>query len=143
MPLTGDFGKLQKLIGAFEKAAGKDFARSLALNLAAETISLVQREFRSQSDPYGDAWAPLKARAGMILSDTGHLRNSVAIAAATGSQIRIAIGASYAPFHQKGTKRMPQRMILPRDGDLPAAWASEYLAVTTSLLEQVFAKAAQ
>lgn len=142
MSLTGDFAKLQTMIAAFEEAGASDFTGALGKNLAAETISLVQREFRSQSDPYGAAWAPLKARSGMILSDTGHLRGSVTVAGSS-TEVRVVIGASYGAYHQRGTRRMPARPILPREGDIPSAWVSAYFDVTISLLDQVFAAAAQ
>ncbi|HDM78818.1 MAG TPA: phage virion morphogenesis protein [Deltaproteobacteria bacterium] len=95
-----------------------------------ELLANWQQEWREEKDPYGEPWKPLKAstlarrRKGKgfgpvakILRDTGRLQNSFVVEA---NKDRVTIGTNvfYAPFHQFGTKYIPQRRLLP-DADLP------------------------
>lgn len=136
MSLAGDFSALSALIRSFEQAADPDKIAKLSHALAAEALQLMQSEFVAQKDPYGAAWAPLKVRAGMILSDTGRLRGSVT-ANSDGGEVRLRVPTSYAVFHQHGTKRMPKRQILPNDGDLPGEWRAAFTDVTTELIQHL------
>lgn len=137
MSLSGDFSALAALIHSFEKASDPSLFGKLSTALTAEATQLVQAEFGSQSDPYGNAWAPLKARAGMILSDTGRLRGSVA-SSSSSNEVRVRVTASYGVYHQHGTSRMPKRQILPNEGDLPGEWRSAFTDATTELIQHLF-----
>lgn len=139
MSLSGDFSALAALIHSFEKASDPSLFGKLSTALTAEAVHLVQAEFGAQSDPYGNAWAraPLKARAGMILSDTGRLRGSVTSSSGS-NEVRVRVTASYGVYHQHGTSRMPKRQILPNEGDLPGEWRSAFTEATTELIHTLF-----
>jgi hypothetical protein len=83
-----------------------------------------------------------KPRGPQVLVNTGRMRGSAG-ASPNGQEARVVVPTWYARFHQDGTRfhlqdtrfdergenmhpdgsvRMPQRMILPREGDLPARW---------------------
>lgn len=76
----------------------------------------VQRNFQSSGDKVG-GWAPLKHRVGKPLILTGRLRQSFS---SFWSRLDAGIGSNikYAPFHNEGTARLPQRRILPQDDDV-------------------------
>lgn len=73
-------------------------------------------------DPYGNRWAALKSGRPSFLRETGTLE-ATRLWESGDNWARVTFGASYAPFHQSGTSRMPQRQLIPQDG-LPGAWAS-------------------
>lgn len=89
----------------------------------------VKRNFLIEKDPYGDSWAPLaqstiqsklsRGVVGSILVDSGEMLNSLHIVKSE-DYASISI-SSPAEFHQAGTSRMPQRLILP-DVELPSEW---------------------
>ncbi|MBD2492529.1 phage virion morphogenesis protein [Aulosira sp. FACHB-615] len=85
----------------------------------------IDEGFRQEKDPYGKKWKPLspatiseKERLGFplkILTRRGKMRSEVKTSV-SGKTVRITVPFP-AQFHQIGTKRMPQRQILP-DGRL-------------------------
>ena len=84
-------------------------------------IKRVEQGFRTETDPYGQKWAPLspatiaqKERLGYprkILTRKGDMRRSPK-ATIQGKSVKITV-AFPSEFHQRGTKKMPQRQILP------------------------------
>ena len=80
-----------------------------------------ERQFATETDPDGVRWAALapstlaqKRRLGYpdsILTRTGKMRNSV-VAIADARSVLIGVDVPYAIFHQRGTRKMPQRRIL-------------------------------
>lgn len=95
----------------------------------AETISAhIDDQFSRGEDPYGDPWTPLKpatirkGRGHPPLTDSGDMRASVSVRPQQGSGVEIAIGTSYAHFHQTGTRHMVERSILPDRDELPQEW---------------------
>lgn len=137
MPLSGDFDALSTLVRKFEVAGDTETLGQLSHALADEALQLIQAGFANQADPYGKAWAPLKRREGMILSDTGRLRGSVTVNSSPG-EIRLRGTASYGTFHQNGTRYMPKRQILPNDGDLPGSWRAAFNEATEALFRHLF-----
>lgn len=91
-----------------------------AMKLLATTAHReVVRQYRSQKDPQNRPWTPLaastiKRRRNMrksavrILIDTGRLVNSITHEASA-REARVGTNTRYAPFHNFGTRRMPQR----------------------------------
>lgn len=84
------------------------FRRDLSQSLALAADKLVQDGFRSETNPYGKPWQPLKYRSGKALQLTGGLRASVATVA-LGNGFRIDVTKSYGVFHQYGTTHRPKR----------------------------------
>lgn len=89
-------------------------------------VGQIERQFDTETDPYGNAWSPLaqstieqKRRLGYpdsILTRTGDLRKSFDFNA-RGKTLTIESYSPYAGFHQTGTRKMPARKLLPDDGD--------------------------
>jgi len=79
------------------------FRVRLSQVLGAAAIKLVNDGFRTSTDPYGEKWARLRHRKGQPLLDTGRLRASFTVRP-TGAGFRIDASASYAVYHQHGTK---------------------------------------
>lgn len=75
----------------------------IAQRVAVTTVELVGQEFDQGRDPYGAPWLPLKYRKGKPLQDTTRMQRS-RTAQADGSNVRITVTASYAKYHQDGTK---------------------------------------
>ena len=83
-------------------------------------MALVMKGFRESRDPYGKKWAPIKHRKGRPLLDTGRLRSSF-FGLVQGDGFKLGTRVSYAGFHQNGTKRIKQRMMIP-SGRVPPEW---------------------
>ncbi|HEU4408114.1 MAG TPA: phage virion morphogenesis protein [Polyangiaceae bacterium] len=120
MPLKGPTTGLVRL-SAELKRLGPKAVRAVGKAFEGELVTLVQLGFRKGRAPDGSAWAPLQARDGQPLRDTGRLMNSFT-AKASGSVVKVGTNTPYAPYHQEGTSRMPARPMLPDGDDLPAPW---------------------
>jgi phage gpG-like protein len=98
----------------------KGWLGELAMRISAAGMKLVADEFKTETDPYGKPWAPLKrertrnrrarlravaagrkAKGQKILQDTGRMKNSVG-AAPRGFTARLTIPTWYAAVHQNG-----------------------------------------
>ncbi len=94
---------------------------------AKEIKARIRQEFATGTDPYGNAWAPLrpatlaKGRQPPPLTDTGEMA-SVTVEPAAKAGIVISLGADYSRFHQTGTRNMAARPILPDHRGLPDTW---------------------
>jgi phage gpG-like protein len=100
---------------------GPEAVRRVGKAFEGELVTLVALGFRKSQAPDGDAWAPLKAREGQPLQDTGRLKSSFR-AKASGTVVKVGTSVAYAPYHQTGTSRMPARPMLPEPGELPPLW---------------------
>jgi len=98
---TGDFAKLNKWLKKLERAP--EVLDLVGKQLAEETIELIRDGFESETDPYGNPWAPLKLRTGRILSDKGGLRSSWHQVSSSRRGFEVASGKLYAKWHQGGT----------------------------------------
>ena len=112
--------KVQTLTRALDRISSQSFERGLVRGVAELALTFIQDEFEGEKDPYERAWKPLAYRRGKILEKTGTLRSSFTVAFGERS-FTISNTASYAGFHQAGTKRMPKRRILP-DLGVPRRW---------------------
>jgi phage gpG-like protein len=141
MPISIDSGAMDEAKAKLASMASKDrWLGELAMRVSAGGMKLVADEFKTSTDPYGTPWAPLarprtrdkraarraiakgkKPRGPQVLVNTGRMRGSAG-ASPNGQEARVVVPTWYARFHQDGSVRMPQRMILPREGDLPARW---------------------
>lgn len=142
--IRGDFAKLAALRVRVDGAGQAEELRAdLAKVLGVAALKQVADSFRQSRDPYGKPWAPvfrnrardrrsrasrarrgLAARADKPLVDTGRLRGAATAPASMSTSsvgVRIAIPVEYASHHQYGTRRIPQRQILPV-GELGPIW---------------------
>lgn len=115
--LTGKAGAILAIRKALLDATSSETRTRLNEHLARESIKLVQRGFREQVAPDGEAWAPLKRRRGRqgkkgrsdkILRDTGVLRNSFTMREATADGFVVGSSVQYAAHHQFGTEGRPE-----------------------------------
>jgi len=97
-----------------------------ARQASSEIQTLIEGQFASQADPYGNAWAPHAKETirrwgpHPILTLTGAM-GQVSVTPRAGAGITVTLGADYSQFHQTGTANMPARPILPNRG-LPESW---------------------
>lgn len=136
--ITGQFSKL----AAFGRKLA-DAPRLLGVisrNLAEESLTLAALGYRAARDPYGAAWAPRKSPGGgrALLVRTGAMRNSAAVLSATIRFFVIAYVMAYAIFHQRGTRKMARRSVLPRGSQLPGSWVSAYGEVVDDIMTDHF-----
>jgi phage gpG-like protein len=85
-------------------------------------LDKIDRQFQTETDPYSGSWTPLtaayanyKAKNGFIpkiLQKRGHMRARTSYAASPG-QLAIGFNDNKARFHDKGTRRMAARQLLP------------------------------
>lgn len=71
-------------------------------------LNRIRLGFRAGRSPYGQAWAPLKLRAGQPLRDTGALQRSITMSA-TGNEVVIGTNRVGARVHQFGATIVPVR----------------------------------
>lgn len=121
--LSGDFGAFEEFGKRIAKAGSAATMRDIMAAVGEEAVELVREGFEKESDPYGSKWAALKYRSGRILQDTGRLRSSVHRQSATANRVSVGLSATYASFHQFGTRRMPRRAMLPT-GRMPRSWST-------------------
>lgn len=116
-----------------------DYSELMLGRLTNEVRDFFTMIFESEGSEAGEAWEPLspatearKERLGLssaILVAEDDLRRSLAFGVGTGyAELRdggatLAVGTDdpKAPFHQLGTRRMPQRKIAPDAEDIPQA----------------------
>lgn len=101
--LAGMLTKLPELLGPASTAAAE----------ALEAV--IEAQFVGGFDPYGQTWAPLKDGSASHLEASGDLRGAVHVLPWEG--ISVEFDVPYAQYHQTGTSRMPQRRLVPEEGD--------------------------
>lgn len=110
---------MKRLTGTLRKLSE---VPSQAARAASEKISkLIEDQFDAGTDPYGQTWARLADGRPSHLTETGAMRQ-FDVSPMSGAGVSIVAGASYAAYHQSGTRYMPQRKLLP-DAGLPESWA--------------------
>ena len=118
----------------------------LFASIAAFAESAVVLGFNQGIDPYTDPWEPLadetidRKGSAAPLIDTGNMLGSVNSSSSATTAV-VGIGAEYARFHQEGTFAIPQRMMIPRAGDLPPDWQAEIAATITDYIQAIDAGA--
>lgn len=109
MSLRGDYAKLARLQTKLKDLAADDTRAQLSNVVGAAALSRVQLGFRASESPYGEAWAPLKIRAGgKPLLDTGRMRSSISYRPSSNG---FEIGTNFvgAAVHQFGAEIVPKR----------------------------------
>ena len=147
-----------KITDLRKRLAGLQHLDGLPDILGAAAVKLVADGFRKQSDPYGNAWEPLRYRRGQILRKSNRMFNSTAYDA-TPRRVRVAITAWYSIIHQEGAKARRRRMVglalrsrgltgggdgsitarpmVPDDRGLPPAWERVFQKDTTDYLRRL------
>lgn len=168
LKLSGDFAALKRFEDRLRTAPG--VLETVSRNMAEAAVDLVKEGFDAATDPYGKKWPPLVLRAGEPLQDTGRLKASYHVAAASKSGFRIASSTQYAPYHQGGTgiygpkgrpivptkkkalrlgktgyvrrsvKGAPQRKMVPDAGRLPDSWRRTLNDAALEVLEDHFTR---
>lgn len=120
-------GRLADRVGDLARVPSRAAAR-----VSAELGMLIEGEFEEGIDPYGRAWEPLaestldRGRSAPPLTDTGAMRESVAVRPMRHAGVAITLDHPAAP-HQTGWDGPqgtgPKRAILP-DRQMPEAWAN-------------------
>lgn len=134
--LTGDFRKLALLKANLAKLAR---VPSQASAEASKDINqLIDREYAEGKDPYGKPWAPLRSatlatgRTPPPLTATGKMRKGTLARPLPSIGIGLQL-PSPGIFHQRGTRRMRARPILPYGG-MPRAWSAAIRTATARAL---------
>ena len=101
MPITAKGDRLKRLDHLLKHP---DLVKQRLLTACAgEALSLVKRGFRTETDPSGVAWLPLKHRKGVILRLTGRLANSFTSRPLTAG-FSVGTNVAYAKYQQEGTR---------------------------------------
>jgi hypothetical protein len=157
VPVKVDHAKLERAVQTLKDMAAKDrWLGEIAMRVSAGGMKLVADEYRTSTDPYGKPWAPLKqcrtrdkraarrrakqdkpVRGPKVLINTGRMRASTG-ASPSGKIAKVVVPTWYARFHQEGTCRMVQRMILPMSEKLPATWDTMIGRETSRFMRQRF-----
>lgn len=121
----------------------EDIPSRIAGEVAEGINELIQEEFVSGSDPYGNAWAPLRPstvrRKGgdtRIMRQSDDLSSGTVARASSGAGIEIS-SLEYGGYHQGPTSNRVARPVLPDGGELPEAWQEVIEAAT----DKAFTKA--
>lgn len=158
MPVTGDKAALDRLRARLRRL-GTEGTKRVAAQVAEETKSLVTEGFQRGVSPDGQAWAPLRVRAGQPLRDTGRLATSLTVTHA-GLTFTVGTNVAYAGVHQQGAtvtvknKRslysrkqrqffgrsvtIPARPFLPTGTALPSAWEARVHEAASEALDLFF-----
>ena len=129
MGVTGDFAALAHKADELRELAG---ALAEIAELARGRIQeIVDRALSAGVDPYGRPWAPTK-------DGSRPLAGLSVLVDVRGGTITATCSDPSSDYHQAGTGRMPQRMIVPDEGmGLPPEWQ----AVLEASAREVMAKA--
>lgn len=139
--IKGDTRQLEAFVRKLS-AAGSDLGE-LSESLASEAENLTKDSFRAQKDPYGQRWAPRRSESRrssgkQILVASGVLKGSIN-SKSSASQFSVGYSQQYGTYHQSGTSKMVQRMMVPDAGrGLPSSWAREFKAVVSDFFEELF-----
>lgn len=139
LTITGDFAKLSGWQETVETTP--DVLADISRIGAEELIDLVQQGFAEERNPYGDPWKPKKRPDGraILVGKTAHLRRRWHVKKSDKGGFTIAPSVSYAAYHQRGTKRMSKRMMVPqKSSGLPPKWKNALVEVGALVLRQHF-----
>lgn len=123
---TAQLGKMNARLGELIRVPSR------AARAASERVeALIQEEFDTGTNPYGDPWAPLSpetikgGRSAPPLTATGAMRGTVHVFPAQAAGISVTIDKP-AGIHQTGWAgprgKGPARPVLPNRNVLPETW---------------------
>jgi len=132
--VKGQLSKLHALVAAAESMAGTGFMVEVSEEIAEEALDRVKQTFSEATDPYGNAWPPLKQdrsrniqagertgknRSSLLLRDTGRMYNSIATADISATGFFLTASTEYAAVHNFGHQFAPrQQKISVLDGGM-------------------------
>ncbi len=121
----------------------EDIPSRIAGEVASGINELIQDQFASSSDPYGNPWAPLlpstvrrKGGDTRILRRTDALSSETIARPSSGAGIEIR-SVEYGGYHQGPAAHRVARPVLPDEGELPESWQE----IIESKTEAAFSKA--
>lgn len=126
----------QQQLGSVDKVLA-----NMSAAMAEEALELVAEGFATQTDPYGKPWKEKSVDDGrsILVGKTARLRRGWHKLNSGRSGFTISPSVDYAGFHQRGTKRMVARMMVPsRSRGLPAKWRNALNAVAVEHLAAHF-----
>ena len=125
--VSGDFGKLAKLMRRMNSLAGVD--RATAELSAGPLGGESARTYDQGADPYGNAWPATKTQGPRTLNDSGALRAGATTYVASGRRLKASIP-------QYGKYQRPP-LFIPKSGSPPAAWTEIVEAQAEAALQKV------
>lgn len=110
----------------------------MSRNMGEEALELIAEGFATETDPYGKPWAAKKVDDGrsILVGKTARLRRGWHLQRYGRGGFTVSPSVDYATYHQKRTKRMVARMMVPsRSRGLPPKWRT----ALSSVAQQHFA----
>lgn len=105
-------------------------ASTIATKGAAEFSRLAQADFAAHESPYGDPWGEGRDGKPLSLDKSGRLKANAIKYVATGTTIRVTLGAvPYAKYQIK-------HGILPKPGAIPDAWNQALVKIANDELSK-------
>lgn len=132
--------KADAFIRKLDRISATSFLDGFKRRVGIEGLRLIEQQFATSTDPYGNAWPKLKRPrpGGPVEDKTGAMKHS-ALALPTPTGARWRISASYAPYQHFGTRTNPMRMLLPRGFlGLPRAWDAMVRAEAQRAFKEAF-----
>lgn len=108
--VEGDFGLLGRLIDAIEDPS-QAFARD-GRRIADTVRDQYRQGFDQGRSPFGGVWPRKRSGTGRTMVDTGATRNASISYVRGANEVRIS-STPWARYHQFGTSRMPNRIMMP------------------------------
>lgn len=137
--------KLEQLASALDAAPAMLEMASAAM--AEEVIGLIKQGFRSETDPYGEKWAPKQRPDGrkVLSGETSRLKGGWHRQKTGKDGFTIAPSVDYAAPHQRpkrgkgGRLKRPRRMMVPdREKGMPAAWSKQLEEAASEIMSTGF-----
>lgn len=103
-------------------------------------MEMMKKGFRDQKNPYGESWEKLSD--GTKFDKTGAIQKSFK-STSTPTSAKIESNLDFAIYHQTGTKRLPQRKMLPdgEGGGLEGStWQKPMHEVLSKVVERIMRK---
>jgi hypothetical protein len=130
MGLTGNFADLDAFKAQVEKIGDGTAMKEIAAKVLPKIDALVDAEFASGTDPYGTPWTPTKNGGNPLQGGRGMVSVSM-----DGNGLSVTTN-EIGGYHQTGTSRMPQRMVIPDEGrGFPPSWQAVLDAASTEVME--------
>lgn len=110
----------QKLLGSVS-----ELLTQMSQDMGEEALELIAEGFATETDPYGKPWQKKKTDDGrsILVGKTARLRRGWHLQRYGRGGFTVAPSVNYAAYHQKGTKRMVSRMMVPtRSRGIPGKW---------------------
>jgi len=129
--VSGDFSELAAFQKAMEALSDGKAVKQIASSSHPKIARLLDAQFASGTDPYGNAW-PRKKDGSQALQDA---RGRVSVAV-QGEGISASIDA-VLEYHQQGSSRNPQRLVVPTEAmGIPDSWRGALEEAASEIMKQ-------